>query len=257
MKKYIIILFSVLILLVGCSRSVSVLSDKNPSDTKLEWGLKKNENKAPDINPGEESVLRKYNGIYMGNPEKSFVYLTFDEGYENGYTAKILDTLKEKKVPACFFVTGPYIEKEPNLIKRMVKEGHIVGNHTVNHPSMPSCTDEEIEDEITSLERSLYDLTGKSMKFFRPPMGEHSERTMKITKDLGYKTVFWSLAYADWDINRQPGRDYVHEAVTKYIHNGAVILMHAVSADNAAELPSIIDDVRKKGYEFNSLDKLK
>ena len=102
MKKYIIILFSVLILLVGCSRSVSVLSDKNPSDTKLEWGLKKNENKAPDINPGEESVLRKYNGIYMGNPEKSFVYLTFDEGYENGYTAKILDTLKEKKVPACF-----------------------------------------------------------------------------------------------------------------------------------------------------------
>ena len=257
MKKYIIILFSVLILLVGCSRSVSVLSDKNPSDTKLEWGLKKNENKAPDINPGEESVLKKYNGIYMGNPEKSFVYLTFDEGYENGYTAKILDTLKEKKVPACFFVTGPYIEKEPNLIKRMVKEGHIVGNHTVNHPSMPSCTDEEIEDEITSLERSFYDLTGKSMKFFRPPMGEHSERTMKITKDLGYKTVFWSLAYADWDINRQPGRDYVHEAVTKYIHNGAVILMHAVSADNAAELPSIIDDVRKMGYEFNSLDKLK
>lgn len=256
MKKY-IILFLTVITLAGCTPSISVISGKNPSDTKLEWGLKKNENKAPDINPGEEAVLKKYNGIYMGNPKKNFIYLTFDEGYENGYTAKILDTLKEKKVPACFFVTGPYIEKEPELIKRMVKEGHIVGNHTVNHPSMPSCTDEEIEDEITSLERSFYELTGKSMKFFRPPMGEHSERTMKITNDLGYKTVFWSLAYADWDINRQPGRDYVHEAVTKYIHNGAVILMHAVSADNAVELPSIIDAVRKMGYEFNSLDKFK
>ncbi len=256
MKKYILLLLLTTIL-TGCARDISVFSGNNPSDTKLEWGLKKNEGKAPDINPGEESVLEKYNGIYMGNPEKSFVYLTFDEGYENGYTPQILDTLKEKKVPACFFVTGSYAEKEPELIKRMVNEGHIVGNHTVNHPSLPSCTDEEIEDEITSLERMVYDITGKSMKFFRPPMGEHSERTMKITKDLGYKTVFWSLAYADWDINRQPGRTYVHEAVTKYIHNGAIILMHAVSADNAAELPSIIDDVRKMGYEFNSLDKLK
>lgn len=254
--KIFTVLLSAAILLSGCSSSISVVSEKNPSDTKLEWGLKKNEGKAPDINPGENSVLKKYNGIYMGNPEKSFVYLTFDEGYENGYTAKILDTLKEKKVPACFFVTGPYIDKEPELIKRMVKEGHIVGNHTVNHPSMPSCTNDEIEDEITSLERKFYDITGKSMTFFRPPMGEHSERTMKVTKDLGYKTVFWSLAYADWDINNQPGRDYVHTAVTKYIHNGAIILMHAVSPDNAAELPYIIDDVRKMGYEFNSLDKI-
>lgn len=256
MKKYIFLIIASSFL-IGCSPSISVISDNNPSDTKLEWGLKKNEGTAPDINPGENTVLKKYSGIYMGNTEKNFIYLTFDEGYENGYTSKILDTLKEKKVPACFFVTGPYIEKEPALVKRMVNEGHIVGNHTVNHPSLPSCTNEEIENEITSLERSFYDLTGKSMKFFRPPMGEHSERTMKVTKDLGYTTVFWSLAYADWDINRQPGRNYVHEAVTKYIHNGAIILMHAVSADNAAELPAIIDDVRKMGYEFHSLDKLK
>ncbi len=230
---------------------------KELSNKKMEWGLKKNPGAAPDINPGEKEILEKYSGYYIGDSSKKEVYLTFDEGYENGYTSQILDVLKKHNVPACFFVTGPYLENETELIRRMTDEGHIVGNHTVNHPSMPSVKDEtELENELLDLERSYYSITGKPMKYMRPPKGEHSERTLAVAEALGYKSIFWSIAYMDWDLKQQKGTQYVMDSILDNLHSGAIILMHAVSPDNAKALESVICEIRNRGYEFKSLDSL-
>lgn len=226
------------------------------SRKKLCWGLKKNTGKAPDINPGELEILDTYDGIYLGDTGTKSIYLTFDEGYENGYTAKILDVLNKHSVPACFFVTGPYLNKETELICRMVNEGHDVGNHTVNHPSMPSLSADEIEYELIELDRIFYETTGKSMKFLRPPMGEHSEQSMYFSKKLGYKTIFWSIAYEDWNVDKQPNSEFVFDSVINNLHNGAIILMHAVSETNANTLESIIIEAKKQGYTFKSLTTL-
>lgn len=195
----------------------------------------------------------KYGAIYLMPKEEKKIYLTFDEGYENGYTGQILDVLKEKKVKAVFFITGPYLEKETELVKRMVDEGHEVGNHTVNHPSMPSCNDEKLEKEVLDLDRKFYEMFGKTMKYLRPPMGEFSERTLSVTKSLGYTNVFWSFAYKDWEVNNQKGTDYAFDTVINAIHPGEVMLLHAVSKDNANALGQIIDKAREMGYEFGEL----
>ena len=148
------------------------------------------------------------------------------------------------------------MKNEPELIKRMVKEGHIVGNHTVNHPSMPDLSEEEIANELTELNKSFAELTKENMKFMRPPMGEFSEKSLAAIQKNGYKTVFWSIAYADWDTNNQKGVDYAVEQVTKQFHNGAVILLHAVSEDNANGLEQIINIAKEQGYTFKSLEDL-
>ncbi len=260
MKK---IIFCVLLCLClgGCGGSyVGVTGDMDIwelSNRKMEWGLKKNLGARPDINPGETELLSEYSGYYTGDETKKEVYLTFDEGYENGYTSQILDVLKKHNVPAAFFVTGPYLKKETELIKRMVEEGHIVGNHTVNHPSMPAVKDrDELEEEILGLERDFYGMTGKTMKYLRPPMGEHSERTMAMTEELGYKTIFWSIAYMDWDVKNPKGVKYVTDSVLNNLHSGAIILMHAVSEDNAKGLEGIITEIKNRGFEFKALDEL-
>ena len=255
MKK-ILCFMTILSLIFLSSCASSRTSGKLPeslSNKKLCWGLKKNPGAAPGINPGEIEVLSAYDGIYLGDTNTKSLYLTFDEGYENGYTAKILDVLKKHNVPACFFVTGPYLKKESELIFRMTEEGHDVGNHTVNHPSMPSLSEQELEDELIELDRIYFETTGKSMKFLRPPMGEHSEKSMYLSKKLGYTTVFWSIAYEDWNVDSQPSGEYVFNAVTENLHNGAVILMHAVSKTNAETLESIIIEAKKQGYTFKSL----
>ncbi|MBR6728923.1 MAG: polysaccharide deacetylase family protein, partial [Clostridia bacterium] len=150
------------------------------------WGLKKNVNAPPDIPESIQNMMHTYHAIYLDDTPRS-LYLTFDEGYENGYTAKILDILKENNVPAAFFVTGPYLEKEEALIRRMVDEGHIVGNHTVHHPSLPSVAGtDKVAEEITALSEMCKEKYGQEMKYFRPPRGEYSERTLKISEDLGY-----------------------------------------------------------------------
>jgi len=195
----------------------------------------------------------KYGAIYLKPADEKIIYLTFDEGYENGYTAQILDTLKEKNVKATFFITGPYLEKEKDLVKRMVDEGHEVGNHTINHPSMPSLSDEKVEEEVLELDRRFYEEYGKSMKYLRPPMGEFSERTLSITKNLGYINVFWSFAYRDWETDNQRGKEYAYNAVINGLHPGEVMLLHAVSKDNADALGDIIDKAREMGYEFGEL----
>lgn len=223
----------------------------------ISWGFKKIKNAQPEVPQAWKDTLKRFDGYYIGDTSKKVLYLTFDEGYENGYTGKILDTLHATSTPAAFFVTGPYLERETALVKRMVDEGHIVGNHTINHPSMPSVVDDEkLNKELTGLDEKFFALTQKNMKFVRPPMGEFSERTLALSKNLGYKTIFWSSAYVDWNVNAQKSASYAVEQVTSQFHNGSIILLHAVSKDNMEALPEIIKDARSKGYTFESLNEL-
>jgi len=225
------------------------------NNTKYSWGLGLNkEHKTPEVPSSFINLLERYDGIFVGDTNQKKVYLTFDEGYENGYTSMILDTLKANNVKATFFVTGPYIEAQTELVKRMLDEGHEVGNHTINHPSLPDVSNEELENEIYGLEKAFREKYGRGFKYIRPPMGEFSERTLAAAQQLGYKTMFWSFAYADWDTNNQKGAKYAHDMVMQYIHNGAVILLHAVSKDNAEALDSIIKDIRAEGYEISPMD---
>lgn len=221
------------------------------------WGFKKNEGAKPDIPKETVDMLSKYDAYYMDQRENKVLYLTFDEGYENGYTGQILDTLKKCDVPAAFFVTGSYFDREQELIKRMVDEGHIVGNHTENHPNMHKLQDaEKMKEELKLLDDKFYAQFGERMKYMRPPEGEYSERVLAAAKDAGYKTMFWSFAYKDWIKDANMGADYAFNSVTPYLHSGAIILLHAVSRDNADALEDIITYAREHGYEFKSLDDL-
>lgn len=185
--------------------------------------------------------------------KEKILYLTFDCGYENGYTSKILDVLKEKKVNSAFFCTLPQVKENPELIQRMIDEGHIVGNHSVTHPSFAEISTSQIETEIKGMEDYLKENFSYCEPYFRFPMGEYSELALDTVGSLGYTSVFWSLAYADWDLNNQKGADYALTTVMSRIHPGAVILLHSVSPDNADALADIIDSARAQGYEFKSL----
>ncbi|KMT22583.1 delta-lactam-biosynthetic de-N-acetylase [Clostridium cylindrosporum] len=230
------------------------------SNKEIHWGYRPNkEFRTPEIVESVNELLKKYSGYFVGDTSSKKLYLTFDEGYENGYTGEILDILKANNVPAAFFVTKPYIEKEKDLINRMVNEGHIVGNHTSNHPAMPSVTDDEdkFNKEFTDTEESFKAVTGKDMpKFFRPPMGRYSEKSLYLTEKLGYKSVFWSFAHKDWEVNNQPSVEHTIKKIKGGMHNGCVILLHAVSESNTKALDSVIKDLKAEGYEFLSLDKL-
>lgn len=224
------------------------------SNKKIGWYFMKGKDHAkPTFGKDLTGPADKYDAIYLFPGDEKIIYLTFDEGYENGYTAQILDILKEKNVKATFFITGPYLEKEEELVRRMVEEGHTVGNHTINHLSMPDCDDDKVEKEVLDLDRKFYDAFGISMKYLRPPMGEFSERTLSITKSLGYTNVFWSFAYRDWEVDNQKGTQYAVDTVLNSLHPGEVMLLHAVSKDNANALATIIDEARNMGYEFGEL----
>ena len=184
---------------------------------------------------------------------KKIMYLTFDCGYENGYTSKILDVLKEKNVSAAFFCTLPQVKENPDLISRMINEGHIVGNHSVNHPSFLEITVERMETEIKGMEDYLKANYNYSEPYFRFPKGEYTDQALRVVENLGYTSVFWSVAYADWDLNNQKGTQYAFDTVVSRFHPGAVILLHSVSPDNANALGQIIDEARRQGYEFCSL----
>ena len=225
------------------------------SNEKIEWGVKREkDHKQPDLGSKNINLMKKYDGIAMGNSEKNIVYLTFDNGYEAGYTASILDILKANDVKATFFITAHYLNSQPDLVKRMVEEGHIVGNHTVNHHSMPSLTEEEIKKEIMDLHHSVLELTGYEMKYMRPPKGEYSERTLSLSNSLGYTTVMWSLAYDDWDENKQGREEYGKTKILENIHPGAVILLHGTSKDNMNILDTCIKEIKNMGYEIKSID---
>ncbi|MGN0145056.1 MAG: delta-lactam-biosynthetic de-N-acetylase [Clostridium sp.] len=204
------------------------------------------------------SFLNENDAYYLGNDSDKVIYLTFDEGYENGNTNKILDILKKLNVPAAFFVVKPYIDKEPELIKRMVNEGHIVGNHSVHHPSMAQIHDpEKFKAELTGVEDAYKELIGQDMpKFFRPPMGKYSQESLAMTKQLGYKTIFWSFAYKDWLIKDQPSEEKGITKITNGAHPGCIMLLHAVSDTNTKILEQVIKNLQDSGYEFKSLNDL-
>ena len=265
MKKKTIIIIAVIIVISAICTIIakSVISNNetietsstNLSNKKIGWGIKRNDNhEQPDLGSQNRKVLEENHGIAMGNKEKKNIYLTFDEGYEAGYTEQILKTLKENDVKAAFFITAHYLNTQPELVKRMIDEGHILGNHTVNHKSMPDLTDEKVESEIMDLHKAVYSKFGYEMKYMRPPMGEFSERTLAITNNLGYKTVMWSFAYKDWEENNQPSQEDAKKKILENIHNGEIMLLHGNSKTNTEVLGDIIKEIKNMGYEFKSLD---
>lgn len=206
---------------------------------------------------GFSNIIQKNDALFLGNTTKKVLYLTFDNGYENGFTAPILDTLREKNVPATFFVTGHYIQDQPDLIKRMVDEGHIIGNHSWSHPDMTTMSNDQIRQELAKVRDGVAAISSqKSMQYLRPPRGIFSDRVLAVSREEGYTSVFWSLAYKDWEVNNQKGGEYAYQQIMKQLHPGSIMLIHSVSSDNAAALPRVIDDARAKGYEFESLDTL-
>lgn len=222
---------------------------------KIGWGIKRNDNhEQPDVGNMNKKVLEENGGICIGNSEKKIVYLTFDEGYEAGYTPQILETLKNNNVKAAFFITAHYVNTQPELVKQMIEEGHIVGNHTVNHKSMPDLTEEKIKSEVMDLHQAIYEKFGYEMKYIRPPMGEFSKKTLQITNSLGYKNVMWSFAYEDWNEKKQPDETNSKEKILKNLHNGEIMLLHGNSKTNTNVLDTIIKEAKNMGYEFKMLD---
>ena len=197
----------------------------------------------------------KYSAWFLGQNEDR-VYLTFDEGYENGYTARILDVLKEKNVTAVFFVTMDYVVNEPELVQRMIDEGHTVGNHTTNHPNLTNISLEEAKEEVQELHEYMLDKFGYEMTLFRAPEGAISEQTMALLQSMNYENVLWSFAYHDWDVNQQMSCETALKKTTEQLHPGAIYLLHAVSRTNAEILGDWIDETRAQGYEFGSLEVL-
>lgn len=273
MKK-IFIVFAAILTMTACSTAPNSNEMKNvggsnvkptSSDSEIDYttldnskkcwgqGYNVNEKNQPISSIEYNNIYGKYGAHFIGEKEKC-IYLTFDEGYENGYTAQILDVLKNKKVCAVFFVTYDYVKRNDDLIKRMISEGHIIGNHSWSHPSMPDLSAENCTLEITKLHDYMLENYNYEMKYVRPPRGEFSERTLAITKNLGYKTILWSFAYKDYDVNNQPDKSKAFDRVTSSVHDGAIYLLHAVSETNADILSSVIDEWRNKGYTISKLD---
>ena len=214
------------------------------------WGSGKiTQNQRPQVIVGYNEKYKDYNAVFIGEDNKK-VYLTFDEGYENGYTSEILDTLKQKKVKAVFFVTYDYVKKNPDLVKRMIDEGHTVGNHSYSHPSMPSLCSQDAKQEVMQIHNYVKENFGYEMTLFRFPMGEFSEKSLAVCNSCGYKSVFWSFAYVDWKTDNQPDEKQAREKIVSSAHNGAIYLLHAVSQTNTNILSDVIDDVRAQGYEW-------
>lgn len=236
-----------------------VAASSGSGDRPYHFGFKKSRNGTPaSINEeGFKGIVEKHGAIFLGNTANKELYLTFDNGYENGYTPKILDVLREKQVPAIFFVTGHYIKDQPELLKRMTGEGHLIGNHSWSHPDMSQISSGRITEELNKVKAGVAEVTGQQeMRYLRPPRGIFSERVLDTCRQLGYTSVFWSVAYRDWEPKAQKGADYAYRQVMAQLHPGAVILLHSVSKDNAEALGRIIDDARQQGYEFKSLDQL-
>ena len=222
------------------------------------WGLSfQEEGQCPQGNASIEE-LAEYNAYYAQDTEEKVLYLTFDAGYENGNTETILNALKKHNVSATFFVVGTYIESEPELIQRMIDEGHTVGNHTWHHPNMSGIeTMEEFKKELTDVEDAFRQTTGQEMtKYYRPPQGIYSESNLEMAKELGYQTFFWSLAYVDWYADDQPTREEAFDKLLGRIHPGAIVLLHSTSSTNAEILDELLTKWEEMGYQLRPLSDL-
>ena len=222
------------------------------------WGLSFRTEGQPPVGAADAAALAKYDAAYIGDTKEKVLYLTFDAGYENGCTAKILDVLQAHNVPAAFFLVGNYMEKNADLVRRMAQEGHTVGNHTMHHPDMSKIADPAaFQKELADLESLYQDITGEEMpKYYRPPQGTYSESNLKMAKELGYKTVFWSLAYVDWNNDSQPTKEQAFSKLLPRIHNGAVILLHSTSKTNAEILDELLTHYENDGYRFAPIQEL-
>ncbi len=224
----------------------------------VDWGLSYNNglNKPPS---GEESAetLKKYNAFYMGDPSKKTLYLTFDAGYENGNTPKILDTLKKHHVPAAFFVLSGFLDEAPELAKRIADEGHLVCNHSATHPNMTRVSRARFENELNTLASKYKSVTGKDLaRFYRPPEGSYTHSNLIWAKEMGYDTILWSVAHMDWEPSAQPSYATGLSTVRNRTHPGAIILLHSVSSTNAAILDELITKWKAEGYSFASISSI-
>ena len=221
------------------------------------WGLSFQEDGKPPVADVSAQELAKYNAYYMEETEEKVLYLTFDAGYENGNTPAILDALKKHNAPAAFFIVGHYLQSSPDLVKRMIDEGHIVGNHSFHHPDMSQMTKEQFQQELGELEQLYQQTFSQEMeKYYRPPQGKFSENNLKLAQELGYKTCFWSLAYVDWNVDQQPSHEDAMDRLTRRVHPGAIVLLHSTSKTNGEILDSLLTKWEEMGYTFRSLSEL-
>ncbi len=261
-KKGILALVGCVALLLVSAVCVNIVENKveaTAASANTNWGLSfREEGKAPIGNATPE-FLKQYDAYFLGNTANKVIYLTFDAGYENGYTPSILDTLKKHNVKATFFVVGHYLETSPDLVKRMCDEGHIVGNHTYHHYDMSKISDmEAFKSEMCSVEEMYKQVTGQDMqKYYRPPQGKYSEANLKNAQALGYQTIFWSLAYVDWYQDKQPTREEAFSKLLTRIHPGAVVLLHSTSKTNAEILDELLTKWEAQGYSFGTLADLR
>ena len=223
------------------------------------WGLSFQTDGEPPIANASMEELARFDAYYAQNTTEKVLYLTFDAGFENGNTPIILDALKKHNAPATFFVVGTYIESNPDLIKRMENEGHIVGNHTYHHPDMTKLSSlSAFEKELKDVENAYNNVTGKEMtKFYRPPQGKYNENNLQMAKELGYHTFFWSLAYVDWQENNQPTKEEAFDKLLTRVHPGAIVLLHSTSKTNGEILDELLTKWEEMGYQFKSLDTIK
>ena len=240
------------------SSSLPAAGDAAVAVSTDNWGLSFPTDGQSPVGNATVEELAQYNAYYLGDASQKVIYLTFDCGYENGYTASILDTLKKHNAPAAFFVVGNMIESAPDLIRRMVAEGHIVGNHTYHHPDMSSISDQAaFQKELESLEALFQETTGQTMsKYYRPPQGKYNVENLRQAKALGYKTILWSLAYVDWYVDNQPTPEQAYSKLLPRIHDGAIVLLHSTSRTNAEILDELLTKWEEMGFSFASLDQL-
>jgi len=245
-------------LLAICTIAIAAaLSIQASASSVIRWGLRYDKSGETPIGNATSEYLKTFNSYYHGTTGEKILYLTFDAGFENGHTSKILDTRKENNVPGAFFLVGSYLNKNTELIRRMVDEGHIIGNHSMSHGDMTKKSAEGFISELTKFEEIYESVLGtKAPKYYRPPEGVFDEANLVTANKQGYKTVLWSVAYVDWDTKKQPSREYAFDKLLPRLHPGAILMLHSTSATNADILHDLIVECHKMGYTFRSLDDL-
>lgn len=255
-RLFVLTVSGAVLLFVGFLAMVTGGHDAVQTAAATDWGLSFQKEGEPPITNVTEEYLSQYDAVFLGDEAQKTLYITFDAGFENGNTAQILDALKKHGVKATFFLVGNYFETQPELVRRMVEEGHTVGNHTYSHPDMSEIADRErFLTELQKNETLYKEITGKEMpKLYRPPQGKFAEENLKMAQELGYSTVFWSLAYVDWYTEDQPTKEQAFSKLLPRVHDGAVVLLHSTSSTNAQILDELLTKWEEMGYSFGDLE---
>ena len=248
----------ILLLAIAIAVTVAVSVFSSGAIHTGSWGLSFQEEGAAPLGNAGKDQLKTYDAAYIGDTSQRVLYLTFDAGYENGFTGKILDVLKDHQVPAVFFLVGNYLETNADLVRRMAEEGHTVGNHTMHHGNMSQIADKAaFTKELQEVEALYREVTGQELpRYYRPPQGIYSQENLKMAQELGYRTLFWSLAYVDWNNDDQPEPEAALSKLLSRTHNGAVVLLHSTSRTNAEILDELLTRWKEQGYRFGSVEEL-